>query len=324
MRRSVRPNGFSSGIRQRRGQRGITLIECLVAIVLVAILIAILVPAVQLARAAARRTQCKNNLKQIGVALQLYHDAFQCFPLTVGNSSGGSRFGWSARLLPMLDQGPLWTQLDFSEDVLSAMAGPSGVNNLNLAATVLPAFRCPLETAPPLQIAFAPGPIQPGGQRIGASSYLGVEGYSSVTTSLLSDKPGLFWTDHIQRASSTRASDITDGASMTFAVGEQLNFQDPNWSLGGGGVWAGGHTVDVTRTGSLPMNADEKSSPKVSFCCTFGSRHPGGAHFLMCDGSVRFVSENIASQSADQSDPGVPQVFQFLSGISDGNVVNDF
>ncbi|OYW13961.1 MAG: hypothetical protein B7Z55_16195, partial [Planctomycetales bacterium 12-60-4] len=130
--------------QQLSHRRGFTLIELLVVIAIIAILIALLLPAVQQAREAARRSQCVNNLKQLGLAIHNYHDNFNAFPpgwIGVTNrtpdTEGNSGFAWGAHLLPQLDQSPLYGRLNFNRECYDPAF------NAVAMSTVLPAFRCP-------------------------------------------------------------------------------------------------------------------------------------------------------------------------------------
>ena len=114
--------------------RGFTLIELLVVIAIIAILIALLLPAVQQAREAARRSQCKNNLKQLGLATHNYHDSHNVFPISHGDT--GNSFGWRAMILPYVDQSPLYNKINFNGNIVDA-------GNLEIAQTPLGLFHCP-------------------------------------------------------------------------------------------------------------------------------------------------------------------------------------
>ena len=123
--------------RLNRRPRGFTLIELLVVIAIIAVLIALLLPAVQQAREAARRTQCKNNAKQLGLALHNYHDTFLMFPMSYGQGNygeGGKFISWLTASLPYIDQAPLYNSLDFSQPINGTAA------NTAMASTVIPAF----------------------------------------------------------------------------------------------------------------------------------------------------------------------------------------
>src|SRR5579863_9248252 len=124
-------------------KKGFTLIELLVVIAIIAILVSLLIPATQQAREAARRSQCKNNLKQIGLALHNYHDAFGSFPPAfVADANGKPMHSWRVLILPYLDQLPLYKEYNFSEPW-------DGPNNSRLLNRMPPAFSCPSHSGPP-------------------------------------------------------------------------------------------------------------------------------------------------------------------------------
>ncbi|MCH7987890.1 MAG: DUF1559 domain-containing protein [Planctomycetes bacterium] len=288
----------------RKRRVGFTLIELLVVIAIIAILIALLLPAVQQAREAARRATCKSHLKQIGIALHNYHNAHSVFPpgwvagrVTSGSSSLDERnnyFAWSTMLLPHLDQGPLYSKLNFNVDL------DEGVNR-QLVNTVLPLFRCPSDTYAKTYRSVSTG------QELGVSNYPGVAGRIVCTIT----GNGLF-----NMNSSVRMRDIQDGSSNTFAVGERVAGQPvedriPVWS----GVYmteGDGKNLEVVVGWTLiPLNRAVLSEHG------FSSFPPGGAHFLLCDGSVRFVSSSINAGTLNQ-----PGVYQKLSTISGGEVTS--
>ncbi|HET6425668.1 MAG TPA: DUF1559 domain-containing protein, partial [Planctomycetaceae bacterium] len=142
--------------KSRRGGQpgGFTLIELLVVIAIIAILIALLLPAVQQAREAARRTQCRNNLKQIGLALHNYHDNFNVFPMgysdTVAgaNERNGAGWSWQTFILPQIDHGTIYNRFNFSTTPYNNTYNGSPIDNQSLVATPLTVFSCPSDTKP--------------------------------------------------------------------------------------------------------------------------------------------------------------------------------
>ena len=236
-----------------------------------AVLVALLLPAVQQAREAARRSQSKNNMKQMGLALHNYHDVFNHFPAgTVKNDDLGveERLSWMVSILPYMDQAPLYNQIDMKEGHESATNSPLLMNAiLTYMNPSVPAFP-------------------------GATHYVGIGGITEdgPTAKLPSKIAGMFGYD---REVSFR--DITDGTSNTFMVAE---------SNGSTGAWGQGGSATIRSFTQQPYikGPDGIGGPAV-----------GGSHFLMGDGSVRFVSENID-----------PTVVEALSTIQGGEVVGDF
>jgi prepilin-type N-terminal cleavage/methylation domain-containing protein/prepilin-type processing-associated H-X9-DG protein len=299
--------------RESSGERrtGFTLIELLVVIAIIAILIALLLPAVQQAREAARRASCKNRLKQIGLALHNYHETYGVFPpgwvaaspnpsTSQGSGSATAErnnyFAWSTMLLPMLEQAPLYRQLDFQLDM------DEGVNR-SFVGIILSAYRCPSDTFESVYRA------EYSDLELGVSNYPGMAGRIACEPT----GNGIFGLN-----SSTRMSDIRDGSSHTFAVGERVGGQPivdriPVWS----GVYmtegVGKNLEVVVGWTLIPLNRATLSEHG------FSSRHPGGSHFLLCDGSVRFVNSSINSGTKD--DPGV---YQKLSTIDGGEVTGEY
>lgn len=274
-----------------RTRRGFTLIELLVVIAIIAILIALLLPAVQQAREAARRTQTRNYLKQIGIALHNYHDKSKSLPpgwIGVSNGradvEGPSGWGWAALILPELDQGPLHDQLDFHQPV------DAGVNDI-ARRTALPVFRSPSDPSPELwqlndEDTGALLTRLPTANFVGNFGTMELEDCEGLAAGMTCQGDGVFFHN-----SSIRFRDLTDGVSNTFLVGQRKTdtSQTPPWHSTWVGVIAGGEEAFARILGV----ADHSPNSAASHLDDFSSNHAGGVHFLFGDGRVRFVSENI-------------------------------
>jgi len=312
--------------------RGFTLIELLVVIAIIAVLIALLLPAVQQAREAARRTQCKNNLKQLGLALHNYHDTFGRFP-PGSISRSGSRFGgpeWPYfihYLLPNIDQTNVYNQLatDWGRQPPWQNAGvwPATVRN------GIPALLCPSDGM--------------GGSTKSAPSGTGV---SLPVSNYLGIFSGLNDGGTAQDANPTRAvfglnrgasmRDITDGSSNTLLVAEYLSGTPNDWR---GWFYTNRAASQYLHVRNTPNSSTPDSIldwptgcsatnganlPNQNLPCTpdgntdnnfatSRSRHTGGVQVLLGDGSVRFVSSNIFLGT-----------WQNLAWMADGNVLSEF
>ena len=219
------------GSRIRRSA-GFTLIEVLVVIAIIAVLIALLVPAVQKVREAASRTQCQNNLHQIGVAMHNYYDANKCFPAGYvcqpqsDPTFTGPGWGWAALLLPYLEQGNLANQINFKLPV----EDPS---NLVARTTMLPVFVCPSDTSTGIFTIY--GANNNALVQAATNSYAACQGVGIDLDDDLDDGNGMFF-----RNSKVTFADIPDGSSNTIAVGERASLltQAP---------WAGAVSFGTTR-----------------------------------------------------------------------------
>ena len=234
---------------------GFTLVELLVVIAIIGVLVSMLLPAVQSVRESARRMQCQNNLRQIGLALHSYHAAFARFP--IGSIEprpivpDGKQFAWSATILQFLEQEALADRVNFNLPF-------DHPENAAAAATPVATFLCP---STPRE-----SPLR---QQRGASDYGGIYGERIFTTN---DPPrGIFLHDVV-----IRYRDVTDGTSSTLAVSEDANFPD--------GQWINGRNL---------FDQSYRINEAPAFENDIRSFHPQGAGGLFADGSVRFLSETM-------------------------------
>ncbi|MCA9117217.1 MAG: DUF1559 domain-containing protein [Planctomycetaceae bacterium] len=319
---------------------GFTLIELLVVIAIIAILIALLLPAVQQAREAARRTQCKNNLKQLGLALHSYHDVFGAFP--IGSQQSYERANWRASILPYLDQAPLYnrlTQTPIAKHGYSAGNGNTnsgyGVENAALNNAMIAAYKCP--SAVTEAFSTSTSPITNNGTQSPDSSlgletgmtmdYVGISGSYASTAPYVSDCGsvvyGGYWCNNgmMKIWKSSRIRDCTDGTSNTMMIGEDsglVNNLDYRSNYYGG--WAGHNGLASWGTGvntiryspnppAAPAGGDQTYAPNNPLT----SPHEGGVHTLLADGATRFISENIALETLRR-----------LGSSNDGLVLGEF
>ena len=356
----------ASGSRSAHNRDGFTLIELLVVIAIIAILIALLLPAVQQAREAARRTQCRNNLKQIGIALHNHHDTFGFLPglalcgAGVEDYNPGMQNIWfqfrhlppSLYLLPYVEQTALFQQFNINKSGTDNVTPgvPGGLTNLNLANRPLPVYLCPSMPTPlnPVYACYSSyswsrgsydlhAPRQPGdlGGDIAGGTYgwtysdgvfatawdggLTPEQATAHIARHAADPT--WWNEHKENKQKFR--DITDGLSNTIAVGEahhiikgytttivngvtvpvQESSGPTAWGADGGDYYCEG-TMNVRMnkiTGpyyarTMTTSRDTAALRDVminSPLFSFRSVHTGGCTFLFCDGTVRFLSENI-------------------------------
>ncbi len=313
----------------RLARHGFTLIELLVVIAIIAILVALLLPAVQQAREAARRTQCKNNLKQLALAIHNYHDTHGCLPIADVDGSVNA-VSAHARLLPYIEQSALYSRVDFNVPY-------DHVNNTVPRNTELPAFRCPSDpTSLPASIG-------------GRNNYYWNAGNGIVmyaTGAAGQPAPnGIVY--HNRRI---RFNDITDGLSNTAAMSEKITGDGNNGistpktdtfrpgtypnnaaeailqcnaatvtdlSQQGysnvGGPWLQQYHSTNQYNHVLPPNGRSCMFPPGRIATTANSQHTGGVQIALCDGSVRFVSENL--------DTGT---WRSLGSADGGEVVSDF
>jgi prepilin-type N-terminal cleavage/methylation domain-containing protein/prepilin-type processing-associated H-X9-DG protein len=282
-----------------RRARGFTLIELLVVIAIIAVLVSLLLPAVQQAREAARRTQCRNNLHQFGIALHAYLDQMTVFPpgyvsaLNPDRSDAGMGWGWGSFLLPQLDQGPLAQQITFTRQI----ADPA---NASPRRQALPVHRCPSEI---FSGTFTV--VDQNGNAVADvahGSYVAINGNGGVSGGE-DTNDGAFL-----RNIAFRDASIRDGLSNTFFIGERAS----SMSLS---TWTGSVTngvVTALRDPGVPKAAEHPAAlvmghcgphlpndPYVTDADATSSFHPGGVQFLFGDGSVHFIGSSISQQVYD-------------------------
>ena len=290
-------------------RRAFTLIELLVVIAIIAVLIALLLPAVQQAREAARRTQCKNNLKQMGLALHNYEGSFKVFPPSSTSPFGKGVWNYpglgpsdpnihlhsfASLILPYLDQSNLYNNINYNYSALD----PS---NLPMASRIIPAYLCP---------SFAGAKFSTDAHYTGAplsSPSYAIRNYAALGAKTVVGLSGAVPAEGIlYPRSSTGFRDITDGTSNTVLIVETREQ--------GASVWIDGTSATVAGRWFNPVSANPPyggntnsinytpyfiSTPLYGFANTIdqtwgaSSQHTGGAHHLMADGAVRFINQNL-------------------------------
>lgn len=308
--------------------RGFTLVELLVVIAIIGVLVALLLPAVQSAREAARRQSCLNNLKQMALAMHGYEDTWKVLPCGVitaaagqGNENDG--FGWGLAILPFMEQKALFDQIN-PNGRPAAIGDYFWANQRPMPGgeTPLKTFKCPTSQLPKV---VPPNWRVPGGLVVptpglmigyGVNDYKGNGGgCHAENDGVLGKRAEIPW---------VRFAEITDGLSQVFLLGESSYVTGNNapttmttsedWP-----IWIGGPNTDESiryegRTGA-PINCQCNAATMalaINDDCAF-SWHPGGAQFSFCDGSSRFVSQNISGKTWCDS-----------HSRNDGNVLGDF
>jgi prepilin-type N-terminal cleavage/methylation domain-containing protein/prepilin-type processing-associated H-X9-DG protein len=319
-------------------RRAFTLIELLVVIAIIAVLIALLLSAVQSAREAARRTQCVNNLKQIGLALHNYHDAILVFPpgyiaaskFIDGATDTAPGWSWAAMILPELDQGPLYSAIN----VWLPVQAPA---NLTATQTLLTAFLCPSDQLPGTTTFPITDSLGNTVATVTPSSYAACAGSDAADVALGLNNDGL-GNGVFFRNSAIRMASITDGASQTVLILERA-WGDTE------GTWVGAPAGGVVLRGPFNPCPGSAFASYLAPCLVLAhchllntnadtdsglddpsSFHPGGANVLFADGSVHFLKnvQSDAGTSADGSTRYTPSslIQQALGTRSGGETVS--
>ncbi len=315
-----------------RTRKGFTLVELLVVIAIIGVLVALLLPAVQAAREAARRAQCSNNFKQIGLAAHMYHDTFQILPYNaVPQSGSGSTkqrgVSWFFRLLPFMEQTPAFNKAVFSGD-WSYQDGPSP--NTEIMNTLrVNTLWCPSAPIPKTKVLKDVTIQTPHYVGIEGSFYQGGSATVESTATQVNAYGRTVFNGAIQIAEfPVGFQNLADGTSNVMMASEQSDFQrdsagnkvDRRSCNHWGGAWSCGSgardwTQNVT-TIRYPIRGGFGSAGNTQNYeanIPLFSAHPGGVMIVLCDGSVRFVTQTVD--------------FATLTAIADredGNVVKDF
>ncbi|MFA8020711.1 DUF1559 domain-containing protein [Bremerella cremea] len=307
-------------------RRGFTLVELLVVIAIIGVLIALLLPAVQQAREAARRMQCANNLKQMGLGLHNFHDTFNHLP-PGGSRTGHGGYTWGTFILPFVEQAPMWDAI--LQEAGNYPPDPTGrTGSIYCGCSMYGVWTTPGPEANTIDIFMCPSDTLAEvrnstdiGLQCGKSNYAGSLGWGHAYGN------GMF---NRFITSINKFSDITDGLSNSIAIGEvgggrissAPGGENPTYP-----VWAGSPKgasgSSLTHWGPLreawhgvPINLSNGGGPggdPDAWDKGFGSLHPGGAQFLFGDGSVHFLAETINLDAYDH-----------LGQIDDGNVIGEF
>ena len=315
---------------------GFTLVELLVVIAIIGILIALLLPAVQAAREAARRSQCTNNLKQMGIALHNYHDSLKSFPpggIWWTNATGDAnwplnRGSMLAHILPFVEQQALYDAFDFNTNIAyQQFAVVPSTGSPYIAGTLLSVYKCPSDTTSDrnsttkngitagnlatFSYAGSKGPTRTGDNPAGSCPERAVYDAYNFSTSD-SDPAGPF--TRLGRNFCCKMNNVDDGLSNTIFVGEVRG--DCTSSIQHG--WAHASNAQGMTSTIYPINYDTCHTDQALGPCTwwsnwstekgFKSLHPGGANFLLGDGSVHFIPETIDHWT-----------YQYLGGKKEGH-----
>lgn len=318
-------------------RQGFTLVELLVVIAIIGILVALLLPAIQSARESGRRANCSSNLKQIGVALLLHEDVKGHFPTGAkpsngrDHASGRAAWGWGSYILPYLEQEQLYEDmLVDTQELHDLMIDYEQFRAL--PQTPLSIYRCPSDDGPELNHERSFTNSRYGDTPLATSNYIAVQGtrwangdYDSETDTWITqrgDPWGTFWV-----GSKTKLSDIKDGTSNTFIVGERCweNFA---------GIWVGVRNYNGTGEWglrqALGISNVKPNAPNPEGNRGFSSNHPKGTLFVFADGHVSFIPDNInfdntgAGAGVRNANLANMGTYQRLARRNDGQTVGDY
>jgi len=313
-------------------RRGFTLIELLVVIAIIAVLIGLLLPAVQKVREAAAKSTCTNNLKQIGLGMQNFHDATSHFPIGEYNDDN-NQWGWMAFLLPYVEQENIYRSITNPADgnrmyIPQGFGGSSNdgcggnIDNIHGVNGSYPVGRCDTNDVggtgavnAVIKIFICPSNTLPSqkGNNYGATHYCGNIGNTAAWTSkptfgcggVTGDQNNgiLCYSNNNTQTYVVKIPQISDGSSNTVMVGEvtnTTNITPSKFNDGRTPVWVGGQGggCDGTTTMVGVFRVMDTSYPlngTADQC--FGSRHSSGANFLFCDGSVRFIDNGMGGSA---------------------------
>jgi prepilin-type N-terminal cleavage/methylation domain-containing protein/prepilin-type processing-associated H-X9-DG protein len=313
--------------------RAFTLVELLVVIAIIGVLVALLLPAIQAARESARRSQCSNNLHQIGIGMINFHDSKKAFPAGEWKPAGvpvSGGLAWSAWFLPYIEQQNTHELIDFKKDMRKPpnwQANLTGPTN-----TVIPTYLCPSAARHQMRRDIEAGRLTDfngngvfdngTGEGLAAIDYIGISGPAKSTINYVTAKiyddnrgvllnldsgPPCYGTPQECFAKTIAIRNITDGTSQTMIVAEcsGRGVADSNGDLAGGenfseldGAWASSSNVGKIK---LQVEIHKMSAINPPADVNWAeeemfSDHPGGVHILMCDGSVHFLSEETESR----------------------------
>jgi prepilin-type processing-associated H-X9-DG protein/prepilin-type N-terminal cleavage/methylation domain-containing protein len=323
-------------------RRAFTIVELLVVISIIGVLIGLLLPAVQMAREAGRRTQCANNVKQLGLAIMNYESKFGYLPYnwgTTGHTGGDTLIGdsWISNILPNIEDENIYKKIKFGKELGYS---DTQYDNKMAAQQIIPVLICPSDTGNGLtkESLMLPGEsvgttnykacagsnwkysVDPLTQQLQATPVVSTQGRNANDDDGLDHGNGIIYRDNLDLVANPNAqpvrttiSDVRDGTSHTFGLGEAV----PSYCRYNAWYWFDG----VTATCAIPLNysnpaaaipPDPNDPLYVYYTYIFRSRHPGGGNFLMCDGSARFVVNNINIT-----------VYQQMATINAGEIIKD-